>query len=332
MGRKRKKDNHLPACMYYKHGSYYLVKSGAWLNLGKDLPDALHAYANALANPANTMEELLLIAHQYIISKVHSKHTVEQYAGINRRLIPIFKEFSPDQVLPKHIGEIKRHYLDRQPMFNRIISYLKQVFDYGLEHGIIEKNPCERIKSYPEVHRDRYITHDEYLKIYEAATLDFKAILAILYLTSQRIDDVLNIQMEQITEEGIYFRQGKTKHRLLIQMTPDLADAVAQAQALKRPKRKTNHLFVTKMYGTPYAYRTVKDMFDRARDLSGVKNCTLHDFRAKAMTDADEEGKNAQNLGGHHDKRTTNIYLRLRKTIKADPPTRVKSKAILDKP
>ncbi len=34
--RPRKKDRHLPPCMYIKHGAYYLVRKGKWERLDKD--------------------------------------------------------------------------------------------------------------------------------------------------------------------------------------------------------------------------------------------------------------------------------------------------------
>lgn len=36
MGRPRTKDYDLPSQLYLKHGSYYFVRDGKWLNLGRD--------------------------------------------------------------------------------------------------------------------------------------------------------------------------------------------------------------------------------------------------------------------------------------------------------
>jgi hypothetical protein len=38
--RPRKKDLDLPECVYLKHGSYYLVQQGKWINLGRDRAEA----------------------------------------------------------------------------------------------------------------------------------------------------------------------------------------------------------------------------------------------------------------------------------------------------
>lgn len=41
MGRPRKLDDGLPECVYFRNGSYFFVKRGAWLNLGKDRAEAI---------------------------------------------------------------------------------------------------------------------------------------------------------------------------------------------------------------------------------------------------------------------------------------------------
>lgn len=46
MGRLRRHNKHLPAHMHKKHGSYYFVRLGKWLPLGKDYGAALLKYAD----------------------------------------------------------------------------------------------------------------------------------------------------------------------------------------------------------------------------------------------------------------------------------------------
>jgi hypothetical protein len=45
MARPRKRDRHLPPCVYPSNGAYYHVVGGKWHPLGKDLPAALSEYA-----------------------------------------------------------------------------------------------------------------------------------------------------------------------------------------------------------------------------------------------------------------------------------------------
>ena len=43
--RQRKQQRQLPACVYQKHGAYWLVKRNKWHRLAADLPTALAEYA-----------------------------------------------------------------------------------------------------------------------------------------------------------------------------------------------------------------------------------------------------------------------------------------------
>jgi hypothetical protein len=59
--------------------------------------------------------------------------TLKQYGDAATRLKKILKEFAPEQVRPKHIATIKRSMQATPNMANRILSFGRQVFDYGLE-------------------------------------------------------------------------------------------------------------------------------------------------------------------------------------------------------
>ncbi|MOA36338.1 Phage integrase family protein [compost metagenome] len=68
-------------------------------------------------------------------------------------------------------------------------------------------------------------------------------------------------------------------------------------------------------------YKSVQDAWALAREKAGVADARIHDLRAKALTDAKRQGKDAQKLGGHADRRMTDRYIRLREHEVAEPPT-----------
>jgi integrase len=73
--------------------------------------------------------------------------------------------------------------------------------------------------------------------------------------------------------------------------------------------------------GRPYAYSTVRDMYDAAAIKAKVEDTTFHDLRAKSLTDAKRDGKNPTALGGHSSPAMTARYLRNHETVLADPPS-----------
>lgn len=316
----RKADRHLPACVYHKHGAYWYVKKGKWERLADNLPEALQAYALlASPTPGTGMADLIdkALAH---MAKDLSENTLKQYRLAAKRLKQILVEFSPEQVRPKHVAAIKAELADTPNMANRILSFLRSVFQFAVEWQIVESNPCIGIKRHRETARDRYITDAEFAAIRAQAVDWLIPIIDMCYLTAQRINDVLTIRLSEITAEGISFQQQKTGNKLLVRMTPDIEQTIANAKATKAKSRVASIYLFSARAGKAREYRTVRDKWDEACAAAGVADAHLHDLRAKGMTDTERQGNNAQTLGGHSDRRTTQIYIRLRDTPTADPP------------
>lgn len=319
--RPRKKDRHLPACMYFKHGAYYLVKNGKWLRLAEDYQEALLAYAKKTAATSQGGMPALIdkaLAHHIKVKKL-AANTVTQYEASAERLKDIFAEFEPRDVMPKHVAAVKMDLAGTPNMCNRILSLLRVVFGYALEWQMVDSNPCVGIRRHEEDKRDRYITDTEFAALLDAASAYIRCILEMAYLTGQRISDVLAIRLADISEDGVAFTQQKTGAKLIVAMTPDLEEVIGKAKALPR-KVRTLTLFCSRT-GKPVSYDTVKMAFREIREKSGIKDVTIHDIRAKSLTDADREGKNAQTLGGHSDPKMTARYLRGRLPKIAQAPT-----------
>lgn len=322
--RPRKHDRNLPACMYFRYGAYYLVKRGKWTRLGSDYAKALQEYALLTSPKGGGMAELIDEVFGHIKPGLAAS-TVSQYEQAAKRLKEILLEFSPEQVRPMHVAAIKTELSKTPAMANRLISFLRVVFQYAVEWQRVETNPCVGIKRHKEQARGRYMSDEEFQAIRGAA--EHRAIPAIMdlcFLTGQRISDILSLRNDQITKDGISFVQQKTKAKLVVRMTPDLEAAIKLARQAHPQRIGKPDTYETLLYtrgGKPYSYGTIKDAFNRAKELAGVPDVTLHDLRAKSLTDANREGKDAQKLGGHTDRRMTERYIRQREIPVADGPT-----------
>ncbi|MBU2774302.1 tyrosine-type recombinase/integrase [Acidithiobacillus ferrooxidans] len=316
--RPRKTQRNLPPCVYQKHGAYWYVKNGKWTRLAPDLPNALLRYA-VLAVPKDSgMASLIETAHIEIVRNV-KPNTASQYDQCRRVLKEILADFNPEQVRGSDVAQIKAAYADRPNMGNRILSYLRLVFSYAVERGVVDTNPCIGIKRHTEAKRRRYLSDDEFQAIYNAGSDSLKPIMMMAFLTGQRIGDILKIRLADISAEGVYFEQEKTGGRVLVAMSQDLDRAIKAARSLPRPVR-TLYLFSVKRGGRPYNYHTVKDMWNAAVEKSGVKDAHLHDLRAKSLTDAKKQGLDPVALAGHADARMTARYIRQHDTVVAVPP------------
>jgi hypothetical protein len=113
-----------------------------------------------------------------------------------------------------------------------------------------------------------------------------------LYLTDQRIDDVLAIDERDGVEAGVYFEQSKTGKELIIAWNPDLRQWWDECRALHGKVVKVNFRdqgppspAVPRAARRRPAYKTVYDQWVLACERAGVEDCNLHDNRAFSATE-----------------------------------------------
>jgi integrase len=322
MTRPRKRDRHLPACVYLKHGAYWYVQKGRWTRLGDDLQTALAEYARLRERPTGGMVELIDDALAHMRPKLKPS-TAKQYEVAAKKLREILAEFAPDQVKSKHVAAIKVALRDKPNMANRCLSVLRSVFALAVEWQLVESNPCIGIKRHNETKRDRYLTDEELAAIRAYCSPRMQCMIDVLYLTGQRVSDVAAIRLADITSEGIRFRQGKTGAKLLVAWTPELRAVVERAKGLGGNIRALT-LFYNRKGKTP-DYRTVHGQWDKACEKAGIEDAHIHDIRAKSLTDAKRQGLNPTALAGHVSAAMTDRYIRIRETPVVHGPSPVRT-------
>lgn len=320
--------------MYQKHGAYWYVKANKWTRLSDDLRTALVMHADIVSKRVKAgsdsnesgMVRLIKAAMPGIL-KDKAPTTVTQYTIVKNKLLTVFDEFEPKEVTPRHIKSLLRDWDDIPNMANRRLSVMRQVFEYGLDKGFVDANPCAGIKRLAEAKRKRYITDDEYARIWLHASPDARVLMDLQYLTGQRINDVLHMRWSDVREDGVYVEPDKVEDssgaKILIALTDDLRAVLDAARALPR-KTRGETILCTVRGGRRYAYETARDMLDGAAERAGVQDFRPNDFRAKCLTDAKKQGLNAQALGGHTTEERTRRYIRQFDTTIATPPKSIR--------
>ena len=316
--RHRRKDRHLPGCVYKKHGAYYYVKGGKWTRLGADLQTALQEYARISTNSGG-MNKIIDRVIEDAKSRVKPR-TLAQYQQVAKTLKDAFREFSPDQVKPEHVFQLMDHHRATPNMANRMRSVLKMAFDFAVISGQCMANPVSSVPRHREKKRERYLTDAEYMAIWTEGSPTLRAIMDLAYLTAQRIGDVLAVRLSDISKEGVSFRQEKTGKRLMVVMSPALKKAIGAARGL-HGRQITPTYLLGQRNGKIRSYRGVRDLFDRAATKAGVENAHLHDLRAKSITDAKKQGLDPQALAGHTTEAQTIRYIRDRETTVVKGPS-----------
>lgn len=307
--RPRKKDRHLPSCVYEKSGGYYLVKSGKWTLIGHDLPSALREYAKRMEAPKDKMPALL---NRYIDSLKVAPATKRSYISAKNHLVQIMADMEPQEVTAHDVMRIMRHFKGSPGTANNIKKVLVGALELAFEEERVERNVARDVKSLKTVARDRYITEEEYDLLYSKSSDMMQMIMAMLYLTGQRIGDVLSIRYADITQDGIFVKQGKTKQKILLSWTDDLQETVARAKAYHQSVKGLT-LFHDHA-GKPYRYERVRDQWETICKHAKVEDVHLHDIRAKAATDAKQQGMDSQTLLGHTTAQSHRRYLRNKET------------------
>lgn len=316
--------NVLHVRMHFKHGAYFYVKDNKWHKIGADYTTAMQNYAAWVA-PSGGIEELVRVTFDSYVTRVEkgklSASSLVQYSKFREIITEAFAEFSPSQVRAKHCSAFLEFYYPETTTANGALTVLRGIFDKGVRLGLCDFNPARQIQGVKAEDRDRYITDAEFMAIRSEAKPYLKLIMDMCYLTAQRIGDVLHIKQSDISDAGIYFKQSKTKKRLLVESSPALTELVTEARKLN--KVAGLYLF-TKTATHSHSYGTVRLHWVNACDKAGVEDARLHDLRAKAITDADAEGLDAQKLAGHATPAMTEKYLRLRRTDRVQSPGKVR--------
>lgn len=305
--RPRVKNPTLPKYVQLRHGGYYLTKGGKWVLLGHDLTNALLRYGELVRPTADGIAGLIDAALADRASRI-AKNTIAQYDIAAGKLKTMLAEFRPEQVQPKDIAQVKRSLKATPNMANRVLSVARIVFDYAVEEQLIDSNPALGIKRYKEPTRDRLISLEEFTLIYAKAPPRLQCAMDLMFLTGQRVNDVLALRLADIREDGIHFHQRKTDAKLVVAWTQELHAAVDRAKRLIRGV--SGFTLLQGRRGKPVDYRSIGDCWRRACTAAGVPDSQMRDIRAMAATAIRSQGGNATALLGHKNKSMTDRYLR----------------------
>jgi integrase len=345
MGRRRKKDKGLPERVYIDYGKQR--KDGTWpkpryylkqennkrLYLGNSEIEMRRNHLALIERPKHVklMKDLI---DDYLQSVAVQKgdSTYELEIGKSKFLKAYFGELYPDEIVTPDIYKYMDIRAQKQEVRGRITggkrtanqerALLSNVLSWGIRKGLLKDNPVKHVKPFKEKPRDRYPEDWELKAVYNESSPILQCILDFAYLSGQRRGDILHIQQSQITEEGIYIVQKKTKDKvntkLLIQWSDALRECVNRARQL-RGNIRSIYLFC-KEDGQPYKFAGLRHMYRMAMDKALAKGVlkekfNFHDLRAKTYSD-DENEQERIKRAGHVDGAMGRVYDRKVKKVK----------------
>lgn len=315
MGRKRRTRLDLPQRVYFHHGYYrYVDRSGKWHKLGRQWNQrAIEKYGALVGGGQNVwiMSGLIDAYLENIARKDKAPRTYLNNLKEAKPLRRVFGLMDPQDVLPKDIYAYRRER-GKAVASNREIALLSSIFQYALDLGVCNANPCRQVRRLKETPRDRAVSWDDYNAVHARAAPMMQCAMDLAYMTGLRQGRILRIHLNDIQADGLHASTGKLKPRKHIYpLTDELLATVEKAKGIPT-KLERMYLIVTRD-GTPYTsdgFRAnwIRLMRKSLKDGALTEPFTFHDIRSLAA----DEAANPQELLGHDDPRTTNRVYRRR--------------------
>jgi integrase len=312
-----------------KNRAWYFDTGGKprkWIPLGSDEAAALIAYERLAARPASGTVAAMLQAYMVHLEaggegtkgEPVAPATLAQYRAWHTHLHRVFGHLAPEAVTQ---GDVLL-YLVRCPRTSSRgeISFLSGAYRLAMLDERITFNPCIGAKlGKPRAHRDKNLTHAEYDALYAVSGPLLRLFLDLAYMLALRVSDVCSLRWDQF-DDGSAVHTKKTGARQRFTLTEDLRAVLEEARAMQG--NVISMYVIPGSRGRPIDRHKVGDLFRAACKAAGVADAQPRDIRAKAGTERDAEGGDAQRLLGHEDARTTKVYLRGKRVRVVEPMKR----------
>jgi len=294
MSRPRKTNAHLPKYVTVIHGSYwYRPPEGEYVNIGPEGQEHLvwrfMADKTAPSAPGKTMHDFFERYKREVLPLLGLR-TQKDYVRHLVRLERSFGHMRPNEIQPRDIGA----FLDRPKgkiQANKQVAVLSAIFSKMVGRWYVaDKNPCQHVERNDSHKRSRYITDAEFQTIYSLAKPRIQIAMDLALLTGQRQGDLLSLLQTHVSEDGVFFQQGKTGKRLLVCMSPALKEVLDRAKAML-PRVDIGGYVLRTRKGTRYTgegFRACWQRMMRKAMKRGLlsERFTFHDIRAKSVSDS----------------------------------------------
>jgi integrase len=260
------------------------------------------------------------------------------------KIAEAFSDFDVEQVLPVDIAE----YVDQwegQRMAEAWLSHLSGFLTWCCRKGLRSDNPCQHVKVEKAKSKQKYMTHEQYHAIRDAALIGkdgrptssgvrLQCYMDLCYLLYQRTTEIRLLKKSNIDldKKEIHFLPTKTErtsgYSVIVPITKEIEEVIRLA--LKNSHEDCPYL-IHSDENEVYTRSGIGSAFRRAAERAGIKGLSLKSLRAKAATDAKQAGytKAQIRIGlAHTDESMTDNYIKMmipeRSEVTLTPPPKKK--------
>lgn len=264
--------------------------------------------------------------------KVLRPRTMKDYREFffKKHIVPKFGNLKIDSITKKEIENFHRSFSETPRMGNRILEIMRVMFNTAVSWEILEKNPTQGIKKFPEHKRERYLSEDEISRL--TKTLDAEPnqmsadIIRLILLTGSRKGEVLSARWQDFEGE-VWAKPAFLTKQNKISRIPLSDEAVDILQKMKTkivPEKKLatftdNRIVSTEQYlfyntQTKTHQKDIKRFWLEVCKKAKIKDATIHDLRHTFASVLVSNGVGLEVIGklvGNSNIRTTQRYAHL---------------------
>jgi integrase len=320
VGRTRTKDKGLPKRVYKRHGAYYFVDhAGKWIRLGKSLGEAYRTLANLVeVGPVQTINDLCDRYDREVLLTYREKERQGRLPHL-ARIRAVMGSMAPADLTGPNVrafrdklGERQGLVWKRPQLALKGLMVLSHMFSWACEWGVVATNPCAGVQRPPQPIRSRCPTDAEFAAVYKRCSTMHQIAMDVALLTGLRREDILTLERDSETGDGLLVGTGKTKKALLFDISPELRAVLKRAWS-ERPQ--VRRALICNRKGKRYTGDGFSKIWRRKHDaaLKAGEIATpfrFNDIRAKSASD-DRDPQRASNRLGHTSQQTTErFYIR----------------------
>lgn len=264
--------------------------------------------------------------------KVLRPNTLKDYREFffKKHIIAKFGNLKIDSIGKKEIESFHRSFSDTPRMGNRVLEIMRVMFNTAVSWEILEKNPTQGIKKFPEHKRERYLSEDEIgrlTKVLDAEPNQMSAnIIRLILLTGSRKGEVLSARWQDFEGEvwakpAFLTKQNKISR---IPLSPEAVDILQKMKTKIVSEKKLatftdNRIVSTEQYlfyntQTKTHQKDIKRFWLEVCKKAKIKDATIHDLRHTFASILVSNGVGLEVIGklvGHSNIRTTQRYAHL---------------------
>jgi integrase len=198
---------------------------------------------------------------------------------------------------------------------NRVLERLKSMYNRAIEWGWDGTNPCNGIKKFKEIKRDRFLQPQEFPAFFEALEEEYntqaKNYIWLSLLTGARKANVLAMRWDEIDFGRNLWHIPETKNGESLDV-PLVEEAVRRLKAIQETS-DSEWVFPSSTSSTGHL-QDPKKAWKRILSKAGIKDLRLHDIRRTLGSYQAITGASLNIIGkslGHKTVAATQIYARL---------------------